>query len=84
MVWETKKSVDWICPKIEQLNALSNPGSIWWEDYKPLNIVMNANMSFTWKFLGRGGVAKVKKYFCHCCTLKSDKIVIPNKEQCSK
>jgi len=26
----------------------------------------------------------VKYFFCHCCTLKSDNIVIPNEERCSK
>jgi len=71
-------------PRIEELDVVSSTDSIWWEDYKPLNIVMNAKISFTWKYLGRGGAAKVKKYFCHYCTLKSDNIVIPNEEQCSK
>jgi len=71
-------------PRLEQLDALANPGNIWWKNYKPLDIVMNADMYFTWKYLGRGGAAKVKKYFCHCCTLKSEHIVIPNEERCSK
>jgi len=52
MVWETKKSIDWMCPRLQQLDALANPGSVWWQDYKPLDIVMNANMSFTGKYLG--------------------------------
>jgi len=34
--------------------------------------------------MGRGGTAKVKKCFCHCCTLKLDNIVIPNEEWYSK
>jgi len=80
MVWETKKSVNWMCPRLQQLDAKANPGSVWWQDYKPLDIVMNANMLFTWKHLGRGGAAKVKKYFCHCCTLKSENIAISNEE----
>jgi len=51
MVWETKKLVEWMCPRIEQLDALFSLGSIWWEEYKPLNIIMNANISFIWKWV---------------------------------
>jgi len=84
MVQETKKSVDWMRPRLEKLDALANPGTVWCDEYMPLDIVMNTDMSFTWKYLGRGGAAKVKKYFCHCCTLKSDNIVVANNDQCSK
>ncbi len=79
-----KKSVDWKHPRLEKFDALAMPGTVWWNDYQPLDIVMNTDMSFTWKYLGRGGAAKVKKYFCHCCTLKSENIVVPNDKRCSK
>jgi len=84
LVCETKKSVDWMHPRLELVDALANPGTVWGNNYKPLDIVMNTDMSFTWKYLGKGGAVKVKKYFCHCCTLKSEKIVLPNEQQCSK
>ncbi len=83
-VCKTKKNVDWMHPRLEMLDAFANPGTVWGDNYKPLDIVMNTDMSFTWKYLGRGGAAKVKKYFCYCCTLKSENMVIHNEEQCSK
>jgi len=54
MVRETKKSVDWMRPRLELLDTIANPGFLWWDNYKPVDIVMNTDMSFTWKYLGRG------------------------------
>ena len=85
MVRETKKSVDWMRPRLELFDAIANPvDGTWWDDYKPVDIVMNTDMSFTWKYLGRGGASKVKKHFCHCCTLTSNNIVTANVECCTK
>jgi len=77
--------VDWIWLRLKLYDAIVNPvDGTWWDDYKPVDIVMNTDMSFTWKYLGRGGAAKVKKHFCHCCTLTSDNIVTANVERCTK
>ena len=35
-------------------------------------------MAVIQKCLGLGGACKIKRYFCHCCTLKSDKCADPN------
>jgi len=59
MVCETKKSVDWMCPRLELMDALANLGTVWGNNYKPLDIVMNTDMLFMWKYLGKGGAAKV-------------------------
>ncbi len=84
MCRETKKSIEWMWPRLEQLEALGKEGANWWEDYKPLQVVHNSDLSLMWKYRERGGAAKVKKFFCHCCTLKSDNIVTPNNEKCLK
>jgi len=83
MCRETKKSIEWMRPRLEQLEALGKEGANWWEDYKPLQVVHNSDLSLMWKYRERGGAAKVKKYCCHCCTLKSDDIVTPNDKNVS-
>ena len=39
-------------------------------------------MSATWKMLGKGGTAKIKTFFCHCCNYKRDKIHHNNPTAC--
>ena len=42
------------------------------ENWKPMNVTTEADLSATWKMLGRGGGAKVIEYPCHCCGCHSD------------
>jgi len=84
MCRETKKSIEWMRPQLEHLEAMGKEGVKWWGDYKHLQIVHNSDLSLMWKYRERGGAAKVKKYFCHCCTLKSDDIVKANEQKCLK
>ena len=37
-------------------------------------------MSATWKMTGKGGTAKVKEFFCHCCDTTSDEIAHHNEK----
>ena len=39
-------------------------------------------MSATWKMTGKGGTAKVKEFFCHCCDTTSDEIAHHNEKNC--
>ena len=39
-------------------------------------------MSATWKMIGKGGTAKVKEFFCHCCDCVSSKITHNNQTVC--
>ena len=51
-------------------------------DIKPLNITSTNDMSATWKMLGKGGTAKVKEFFCHCCDCTSAEIAHNNQAMC--
>ncbi len=37
MCRETKKSIEWMRPRLEQLEAIGRDGARWWGNYKPLN-----------------------------------------------
>jgi hypothetical protein len=52
--------------------------------YKPLKLALNMDLSATWKLYGVGGAAKNMIEPCHCCALKSKKLVEPNAVQCNK
>jgi len=83
-VLQNKKSIEWMWPRLESLEAMGKEDAQWWGDYKPLEIVHNSDLSLMWKYQECGGAAKVKKYFCHCCTLKSNNIVTQNEQPCLK
>jgi len=63
---------------------MGKEGAQWWGNSKPLEIVHNYDLSLMWKYRECGGAVKVKKYFCHCCTLKLEDIVTPNEQACLK
>jgi len=60
MCRETKKSIEWMRPRLEQLEALGKEGAEWWGDFKPLDIMHNSDLLLMWKYRERGGAAKVK------------------------
>ena len=46
--------------------------------WKALNFSNPADMAAIQKYLGLGGVCKIKRFFCYCCSLKSEKCAKPN------
>ena len=52
--------------------------------FMPLTVQTNADMSATWKGLGRGGAVKRDKFPCHCCSIQSKELVVPNAIRCSR
>jgi len=49
MCHETKKSIEWMQPRLEELEAFGKEGAKWWGDYKPLEILHNSDLSLMWK-----------------------------------
>ena len=47
-------------------------------DWEAINFSNPADMAAIMKVLGFGGAAKVWRFFCHCCSLVSNKIATPN------
>ena len=43
-----------------------------------------SNLKASWTGLKRGGACKVKKYFCHCCTITSNLAATRNPTKCSR
>jgi hypothetical protein len=43
-----------------------------------------SDLKASWTGLKRGGACKVKKYFCHCCTITSDLAATSNPVKCSR
>ena len=51
-------------------------------DIKPLIMSSTNDMSTTWKMIGKGGTAKVKEFFGHCCICVSSEKNHHNETQC--
>ena len=49
---------------------------------KPVKISSTNDMSATWKMIGKGGTAKVKEFFCHCCDCTLNEISHDNPTKC--
>jgi hypothetical protein len=52
--------------------------------YKSFSVASPQDVSSFWKCLKRGGAAKVKKEFCHCCSCESINICSPCKIKCER
>ena len=69
--WEEASEVDSETGNSKKFNGI-----------KPLKISSCSDMSATWKMTGKGGTAKVKEFFCHCCDTTSDEIAHHNSRYC--
>jgi hypothetical protein len=54
------------------------------DDYLPINVATNCDLSATWKALGRGGAAKRNLNPCQCCEITSANLVKPNTVLCDR
>ena len=54
------------------------------QKWLPLNVTTEADLSATWKLLGRGGGAKVIRNPCHCCGIDSDDLHHPTISRCRR
>ena len=66
----------------QAIQADENGSSKKFKNLKPFEITSTSDMSATWKMTGKGGTAKVKTFFCHCCGLTSDQIHYNNEKNC--
>ena len=76
-----------IVPKLEYFRSAevqhSDGNSLLFPQYKPIQLSLPTDKSATWKIINKGGAAKVKIFFCHCCDTTSEKIHHPNNAKCS-
>jgi hypothetical protein len=52
--------------------------------YRPLKVYANTDMLATWKGIGLGGAVKRDTNPCHCCSIQSKELVIPNAIKCTR
>ena len=84
MCRETKEAYKHFKHLFLKFRTFSFAKSELFKDFKDLDIKTNTDMSATWKILGVGGAAKREKYPCHCCSIYSDDLSVPNREPCTK
>jgi len=65
---ESKQIFEHLRPLFQFMEDASKNGV---DEYKPLKLSTEIDMSAGWKGLGRGGAAKVHDYPCHCCGVRS-------------
>ena len=66
----------------EFFTSCEKDGRLIGEGWKNLTVTSETDMNATWKGLKRDGATEVHKRPCHCCGIKSDKLVLPNAEPC--
>ena len=76
---EYKHLFDFFKGETSDLEASINEGI-----YRPLKVHTNADMSATWKGIGRGGAVKRDTNPCHCCSIQSKKLITPNAIKCTR
>jgi hypothetical protein len=89
---ETKQIYDEFQDVFNRVHSLSDkfegetrPTSpLWDEGFKPLSVGLNMDLSAVWKMFKVGGAAKVQTLFCHCCSVNSNVIHVPNVDPCTK
>jgi hypothetical protein len=50
--------------------------------YEPFNVFTDCDMATAWRGLQLGGGAHIKQFMCHCCSIRSKELGVPNKEYC--